>query len=387
MSQILRAARLFTGSELLGNAWLEIADGRIAAVGTGPAPDGPVTDLGDVLLAPGYVDIHCHGGGGAAYGAPGEQGIADARTILATHLRTGTTTMVASLVTGKIDQLAQSVRTLGPLVADDTLAGVHLEGPWLAHSHKGAHEESLLVAPTPADIAEVFDAYPGTVKMVTIAPELEGGLAAIKDFADRGAIAAVGHTGADYDMAGTAIDAGATNVTHLFNGMSPIHHRNPGPVIKFLEDERITIELIADGVHSHPAMLAHAARCAGPDRVLLVTDAMAATGMSDGEYLLGSLTVVVEGAVARLKSDGPELGSIAGSTLTMERAVQFSVQEAGLDLAAALRAATAVPALALGRTDIGHLAAGAKANLVVLDGDLAVTRVYQDGDLVVDSHA
>lgn len=380
MSVILRADRLFTGTELLEDSWVELAGNTIARVESGAAPDGAV-DLGDVTLAPGYVDIHCHGGGGQAFGAAGQAGVEAAHTILDTHRRTGTTTMVGSFVTGDIDELAQGVAALGPLVADGTLAGVHLEGPWLSVAHKGAHNPDLLVAPTPQDIAQIFDAFPGTVKMVTIAPELDGGLAAVKDFVTRGAIAAVGHTDADYDMAGLAIDAGADNVTHLFNAMNSIHHRIPGPIIKFLEDDRITVELIADGVHSHPAIVAHAAQAVGSDRMILVTDAMAATGMSDGDYMLGSLEVEVVAGVARLKSNG----SIAGSTLTMQRAVQFCVQEAGLDLAAALKAATVVPARALGRTDIGVLDQGATANLVVLNPDLTVEQVYQEGVLAVQN--
>ena len=358
----------------------------ITDVGTGDhdqsIAEASVTDLGDVTLAPGYVDIHCHGGGGAAFGSPGQAGVDDVHTILKTHLATGTTTMVGSLVTGAIDELAQSVKTLGPLVADGTLAGVHLEGPWLSIKHKGAHEPTLLVAPTPEDIAEIFDAAPGTVKMVTIAPKLDGGLEAVANFVARGAIAAVGHSDADYEMAGKAIDAGSANVTHLFNAMNPIHHRIPGPIVKFLEDDRIMVELIADGVHSHPAIVAHAAAAAGSDRVIFVTDAMAATGMSDGDYMLGSLEVEVVDGVARLKSNG----SIAGSTLTMQRAVQFAVQEAGMDLVAALKAATVVPARALGRDDIGVLSPGASANLVALAPDLRVVRVYQNGQLVVEKH-
>lgn len=387
MTQILRAAKLFTSRREFSDAWVAISAGTIADVGSGavlaPYASAPVTDLGDAILAPGYVDIHCHGGGGASFGGVGEQGLADAATIIAIHLRTGTTTMLASLVTNPIAQLAASVQSLAPLVADGTLAGVHLEGPWLSQAHKGAHDSQLLVAPRPQDIAQIFDAAPGTVKMVTIAPELEGGMAAVADVVSRGAVAAVGHTDADYDLAGKAIDAGATNVTHLFNGMSAIHHRAPGPIIKFLEDERVNVEIIADGVHSHPAMVAHAARAAGTDRVILVTDAMAATGMADGDYLLGALTVEVRGGVARLQTDGSEQGAIAGSTLTMERAVQFCVQEAGMELGAALAAATRVPAAALGRTDIGHLEPGATANLVVLNPDLSVAKVYRHGELVV----
>lgn len=382
MSVVVRTPKLFTGSAFIEDAWMVITENLIAEVGTGETPsqyaDLPVTETRGTVV-PGYVDIHCHGGGGGSFGGTGDAALAAARTALATHLHHGTTTMIASLVTGKIQVLADSVKTLGPLVDNGEIAGIHLEGPWLSLAHKGAHEPSLLVAPTPNDIATIFDAYPGAVRMVTIAPELEGGMEAIADFTARGAIAAIGHTDATYTEAAAAIDAGVTNVTHLFNAMNSIHHRTPGPIVKLLEDQRVTVELICDGVHLHPAIIDHAASAAGAGRVVLVTDSMDATDMSDGDYLLGNLEVTVDAGVARLKSNG----SIAGSTLTMERAVQFCVQEAGLSLEIALEAATATPARLLGRADIGHLRQGAQANYVVLNDDLSVAQVFKGGTLAV----
>lgn len=382
MSVVVRTPKLFTGSAFIEDAWMVITENLIAEVGTGETPsqyaDLPVTETRGTVV-PGYVDIHCHGGGGGSFGGTGETALAAARTALATHLNHGTTTMIASLVTGKIQALADSVKTLGPLVDNGEIAGIHLEGPWLSLAHKGAHEPALLVAPTPNDIATIFDAYPGAVRMVTIAPELEGGMEAIADFTARGAIAAIGHTDATYTEAAAAIDAGVTNVTHLFNAMNSIHHRTPGPIVKLLEDQRVTVELICDGVHLHPAIIDHAASAAGAGRVVLVTDSMDATDMSDGDYLLGNLEVTVDAGVARLKSNG----SIAGSTLTMERAVQFCVQEAGLPLEIALEAATATPARLLGRADIGHLRQGAQANYVVLNDDLSVAQVFKGGTLAV----
>lgn len=383
MTQVLRAAAIHTGKQILLNGWIAIADGKVAAIGTEDIDpiyaDAQVTEL-EGTMVPGYVDIHCHGGGGGAFGGSGEDALAAARTALRTHLNHGTTTMVASLVTGAIDHVAESVRTLGPLVDAGEIAGIHLEGPWLSPKHKGAHAPELLKAPTPEDIATIFDAHPGAVKMVTIAPELEGGIDAVRNFVARGAIAAVGHSDVDYDGAAEAIDAGANNVTHLFNAMNSIHHRIPGPIIKFLDDERITVELIADGVHLHPGIVKHAAETAGRGRTIFVTDSMDATDMSDGDYMLGSLEVSVLDGVARLKSNG----SIAGSTLTMERAVQFAVAEAGLEFEDALAAATTTPAAALGRTDIGNLEVGARADVVVLDPSLNVTKVYRGGELAVE---
>lgn len=378
----VRAPQLFTGSETLVDAWLIVDEGLIREVGTGPIPqqfvDAPLTAL-EGQVVPGYVDIHCHGGGGGAFGGTGEPALEAARTALATHLNHGTTTMVASLVTGDVNKMADSVRTLGPLVDSGEIAGIHLEGPWLSIKHKGAHEPTLLIAPTDADIATIFDAHPGSVKMVTIAPEVDGGMEAVQNFVARGAIAAIGHTDASYDQAAEAIDAGVTNVTHLFNAMNPIHHRVPGPIVKLLEDKRVTVELICDGVHLHPAIIKHAATAAGEGRVVLVTDSMDATDMADGDYMLGNLEVSVEAGVARLKSNG----SIAGSTLTMERAVQFSITVAGLEPEHMLAAATSTPARLLGRTDIGRLRQGAKADFLLLDEQYNIKQVYKSGELAV----
>lgn len=378
----VRAPQLFTGSETLTDSWLIVNEGLIREVGTGPIPDqfadAEVTTL-EGQLVPGYVDIHCHGGGGGAFGGTGEDALVAARTALETHLNHGTTTMVASLVTGDVNKMADSVRTLGPLVDSGEIAGIHLEGPWLSVKHKGAHEPTLLIPPTDADIATIFDAHPGAVKMVTIAPEVEGGIEAVHNFVARGAIAAIGHTDASYDQATAAIDAGVSNVTHLFNAMNPIHHRIPGPIVKLLDDDRVTVELICDGVHLHPGIIKHAATAAGDGRVVLVTDSMDATDMADGDYMLGSLEVSVEAGVARLKSNG----SIAGSTLTMERAVQYSVTVAGVQPEVALAAATSTPARVLGRTDIGRLRQGAKADFLLLDSEFNIKQVYRAGELAV----
>jgi N-acetylglucosamine-6-phosphate deacetylase len=320
---------------------------------------------------PGFVDAHSHGGGGASYtsGDPDE-----AATVLATHRAHGTTTMVASLVTDPLDRLEESVRALAPLVAAGELAGIHLEGPWLSGAHCGAHDPALLRAPTAADVTRVLDAGDGAVRMVTLAPELDGGLEAVRLLADRGVIAALGHSDATYAVARQALDAGASVATHLFNAMRGIHHREPGPVLALVEDPRACVELIADGVHLHPEVLRWAATSA-PHRFVLVTDAMGAAGAADGDYLLGPAAVEVRDGVARLASNG----AIAGSTLTMDRAVRYAVQVAGLPLDAAVEAATATPARLLGLNDVGAIEAGRRADLVHLDDHLAVVAVMRAG--------
>ena len=311
------------------------------------------------------MDLHCHGGGGAGFGrSPG-----DAAAVAAVHRAHGTTTLVASLVTRPLDELAATLAACADLVADGVLAGVHLEGPWLSPAHRGAHDPALLRDPEPADLDRLLGT--GLVRVVTLAPELPGGLAAVARVVDAGAVAAIGHTGADATLTRRAVDAGARLATHLFNAMPPLHHRDPGPVAALLADERVTVELIADGVHLHPLVLSLAARRAGRGRVALVTDAMAAAGSADGRYRLGDLDVDVDGGVARLV-DG---GAIAGSTLTLDRALRHAVTVAGLDLDDALDALTTTPARLLGRGDVGHLEPGARGGAVVLDDALGLRRV------------
>ena len=212
--------------------------------------------------------------------------------------------------------------------------------------------------------------------MVTLAPELDGGIDAVRQIAGAGVVAAIGHTDATYDVAREALDAGARLGTHLFNAMRPLHHRDPGPVGALL-DAPVDVELIADGVHLHPAVL-RTVFAAKPGRCLLVTDAMAAAGADDGDYRLGPMAIEVRDGVARL-ADGTGHGSIAGSTLTMDAAVRFAVRTAGLPLLDVVHAASTAPARAWDLTDVGALEAGRRADLVVLDDDLAVVRVMRAG--------
>jgi len=359
---------LLPGVEGLVPGWVEIEGGVIVAAGQGAPPRAP--DEVASTLAPGYVDVHSHGGGGAAFGTDDP---ADVETVLATHRAKGTTTMVASLVTGTIDTLAQQVALLAGFVEDGKLAGIHLEGPWLSAEHKGAHPEHLLCDPSPADVTRLLDAGRGGVRMITLAPERDGALAAIAASVARGCVAAVGHTAAGFETVEAAIDAGATGATHLFNGMPEMTHRTPGPVLALWRDSRVWLELVCDGVHVDPRLIAHVMATA-PGRAVFVTDAMAAAGAQDGDYMLGELAVEVRGGVARLA----EGGSIAGSTLTLDRAVRTAVG-AGVPVADALRAATVQPARYLGLSGVGALAPGCRADVVDLDGGLNVTRVMVAG--------
>lgn len=355
-------------------AWIVLRGDRIASVAEDAAPrldsGAVVEELGDRLLTPGFVDLHVHGGGGGAF-ADGTDGAAAA---LVAHRAAGTTTSMASLVTDTIDSLEQQIRALVPLVRAGDLAGIHLEGPWLAEARCGAHEPELLCDPHREDLERLLAAGEGTVRMVTLAPERHGALEAIRLLADRDVIAAIGHTDAEDAVIAQALDAGAGVATHLFNGMPSIHHRTPGPIPRLLTDPRVSVELIADGVHIQPAVLRMAIEAsAGP--WLLITDAMAAAAAPDGAYRLGPLEVDVVDSVARIRSTG----AIAGSTLSLDRAVRYAIQEVGIEVADAVRAASQTPADLLGRPDLGRIQAGVRADLVVLDQDGVVERVIRRG--------
>lgn len=351
-----------------------VADGRGTGPAAGAAPgtdrelvarlaEAPVRDLGDVVLAPGPVDMHCHGAGGASF----SEGPDAARRAAATLRAHGTAHVVASLVSEPVPVLERQVRALAPLVAEGVLAGLHLEGPWLAAAHRGAHDPAVLRPPTPADVDRLLAAADGAPLMVTLAPELPGGLDAVRRLTEAGVVVGIGHTAADYGTTLEAIAAGASVATHLYNGCRPPTHRDPGPVLALLEGARagtVTIETIADGVHLHPAVLRRTAAEAGR-RWAMVSDAMAAACCADGEYRLGPLAVTVADGVARTPGHDGGPGAIAGSTATLATSVEHAVA-AGIGLEQALRAVTAVPADALG-LEAGRLRPGARAELLVTD--------------------
>jgi N-acetylglucosamine-6-phosphate deacetylase len=366
---------ILTNAQLIGPSgiqagWLEIEDGRVVGSGSGERTG---LDLGGCYVSPGFVDMHVHGGGGAAFSD-------DPQAALDFHRRHGTTTCLASLVTEPIPELAKQIAALVPLVESGALAGVHLEGPFLAAARCGAHDPALLRAPAPDDVATLLDAGRGAVRMVTVAPELPGAPDAIRQVVDGGAVAAIGHTDATYDEARAGLAAGATVGTHLYNAMRPLHHREPG-VITALLDSDVALELVVDNIHIHPALVSWTCRVAAAGRIALITDAIAAAGVGDGEYLLGALDVTVRDGVARLTRGG----SIAGSTLTQDVALRNTVA-AGVPLVDAVSALTVVPARALG-VEAGTLSLGARADLVVLSPDLEVAGVMRAGDWIVQPSA
>jgi N-acetylglucosamine-6-phosphate deacetylase len=375
-STLLHGGRIVTPSGVLADGWLTVRDGLIEQVGTGTpdaVPGHDAVDLAGGWVLPGFVDIHCHGGGGASYTERDQERLAVA---VAAHRRHGTTTTMASLVSATIETLVEQIAALRDLVRDGLFAGIHLEGPFISAARCGAHDPAVLRAPDPDSIARLLAAGQGAIRMVTLAPELDGGVDAVRRFVDAGVIVALGHTDATLAQVVPAVDAGATVATHLFNGMRPLHHREPGPIGALLDDERVTVELICDLVHLHPTVVRMAARHAGPTRTVLVTDAMAAAGVGDGVYQVGALRVTVRDGVPTL--DGG--GALAASTLTLNAAVRNFVQSCGMSMVDAAAAVAGRPAELLGLK--AAVESGAVADLVLLDDGLHTERVMHRGTWV-----
>ncbi|MGG7464497.1 N-acetylglucosamine-6-phosphate deacetylase [Plantibacter sp. YIM 135347] len=388
MSLIVHSAQKVDGHGQVDDFWFASTGGDITATGTGigwrehadaAGAGATVVDAHGGWLTPGFIDLHGHGGGGFAFD-DGAEGILGG---LATHRAHGTTRSVISLVSNPIDDLVRSLGVIADLTASDPLIlGAHLEGPFLSIDKKGAHEPTALIEPAPAIVERLIDASRGTLRQITIAPELPNALEAIEVLVEAGVVVAVGHTDADEALTRRGFDGGARLVTHVFNAMNGIHHRAPGPVIASFEDPRVTLELVLDGHHVHPDV-AKLVFAQAPGRVALITDAMAAAGAADGRYMIGSLDVDVVEGVARLV----EGGSIAGSTLTLDHALRLAV-EIGVAPAVAVEALTATPARVLGLQDrFGSLTVGRAADAVLLDHGWNVRSVWADGVAIAGAQA
>lgn len=375
---LIHSARRVAQDGVIADAWVRFEGDSVADAGVGEAwrvglgPGADVVDAEGRWLTPGFIDLHCHGGGGLSI----EDGPDGILSLLNTHSPHGTTRSVCSLVSAPLEQIEKGLASIALAAErDPRVLGAHLEGPFLNEQYRGAHDRGVLRDADRASIDRLLSAAPGRIVQVTLAPERAGGLEAIREFTDAGVLVAVGHTGANFDAALAAFDAGAGILTHAFNGMRGLHHRAPGPVAAAMRSQHVTLEVINDGVHVHPDIVRLAFRGAR-DRIALITDAMAAAGAADGEYLLGSLPVTVAHGVARL-SDG---GSIAGSTLTQDDALRRAVGDCGIPIVEAVGALTVTPARTIGRgADLGGLEPGFAADAVLLDDALTVEAVWSAG--------
>ena len=356
---IIQAEQAVVEGKLTGSVWLETSNSLITSINDGihPSPDQSVPGT----LIPGFIDIHCHGGSGAYF-----SNSAKARDVIAGHRIHGTTGVIASLVTEDIEELKRQISTLVPLHQSGEILGIHLEGPYLSHARCGAHEPSLLVNPDLAEIKELLEIGKGAISMITIAPELPGAIEAIKYLSAAGVKVAIGHTDGDFKDAAAGTNAGATIVTHFMNAMRK--EKAEGSISSFvLVDERLSVELILDG-HHVPFATAQEIITAIGDRIVLVTDAMAAAGSADGSYTIGKLDVHVKDSVARLVSTG----ALAGSTLTMDTAFTHAINQCGVSIPQAVLMSSTNPAKALGLHDRGSIAVGLRADLLAYNSTTGV---------------
>jgi N-acetylglucosamine-6-phosphate deacetylase len=374
-AQLLAGGRVVTPDGEQADAWVHVDRGVIVSIrSTRPPVDAPVVDLAGAWLLPGYVDLHMHGGGG--YSVASSLDAMDAA--VAFHRSRGTTATLVSLMTASVAELSEQLGWVadltrrGPTPRGHVL-GSHLEGPFLSSRRCGAQNAAHMITPDRSVLDRLVAAADGALRMITLAPELDGAIPLIPPLRRAGVIVAMGHSDATYEQAAAAIRAGANHATHLFNAMPPLHHRAPGLVGAALE-AGISCELINDGRHLHPAVIRVVSSLIS--RPVLITDAIDATGVGDGTSVLGGQEVHVHDGEARLASTG----SLAGSTLTMDQALRRAVTASGLTIAQASAAASTNPARVLGLdASVGSIAPGRHADLVVLDDDLQVTAVMAGG--------
>lgn len=364
----LAGGRVVTPIGVLTDGCVYVYEGRIVEIRSGRPDAVGVVDLKGSWLLPGFVDLHVHGGGGHDVGrSPNEMAAS-----IEFHRSHGTTRSLVSLVAAPMDELCEQLGWIADIVGPQVV-GAHLEGPFLAHARCGAQNPASLLIPEIQTLRRLLEAGRGQLRTITIAPELPGALDLIAAVVDAGVIAALGHSDATYEEAMAGFAARATLATHLFNGMGPLHHRDPGLVGAAL-DSGVACEVINDGAHVHPAIIRLIA--SDPRRLVLVTDAIDAAGAGDGTYALGGQAVRVTQGEARLNSTG----ALAGSTLTMDDAVRRAVNECGLAIEHAAAAASTNPARVLGIADrCGAIAVGLDADLVVLDDTLKLSRVMKAG--------
>ncbi|MFZ3266924.1 MAG: N-acetylglucosamine-6-phosphate deacetylase [Terriglobales bacterium] len=391
------AARLLTPHEMVERPLLFVEQGRvieIASLNSRSLPAGTAPlDLGDNIIAPGYLDLHIHGSAGydVMDDAPGA--LAAIERLLARH---GVTSYFPTTVTAPLDRTLRALERLADAIEAREQArenrmlqapvsttvpgnhraaplGIHLEGPFLSHARRGVHPAGQLLPPKVETFERFWQAARGRIRIMTIAPELEGAIELIAAAAVRGVCVSLGHSDADFAAAERGVAAGARHATHTFNAMRPLTHRDPGIVGSVLTDNRVTADIIADGIHLDPSIVKLVARAKGPDQTVLITDATAATGMPDGRYRLGSMEVDVKDG--RCTCDG----KLAGSVLTMDRAVRNLARFAEWDLPLAVGAASRNPARVVGSNNKGVLAPGSDADFVVLDGEGNVVRTFIGG--------
>ena len=372
MKTAFTARCLYTPTEEIPNPLLIVDDGHVAEVSSRPtaaAPGNtPLIDFGDAALAPGFLDIHIHGGAGLDLMRASRSELPRLGQFLASH---GVTGYFATTVAAPLDATYTALERLADAIEERTPAnggpqqarplGIHLEGPFLSHKRRGVHPPEYLVEPTVPIFEKLWQAARGHVRMITIAPEIPGAMEVIAEAARRNICVSIGHSDAELPTALEAVKAGARHATHTFNAMRPLDHRNPGIIGEVLSNDTMTADIIVDGIHVSPEVVKVFLQAKGTDRAVLITDAMSATGMPDGRYQLGPIQVDVANGKATAN------GSLAGSVLTMDRAVRNVTKFSNWTLREAVRAATFNPAKAAGLSShYGKLEVGSVADFVLL---------------------
>jgi N-acetylglucosamine-6-phosphate deacetylase len=385
MKLVITAKRLFTPREEIQQPLLFVEDGRITEISSRSAQEVPantsIVDFDGATLVPGFVDIHIHGGAGLDVMRASQAELPRLNKFLATHGVTGyfPTTVAAALdqTSSALDRLADAIEAAESSASSDNTVqarplGIHLEGPFLSHKRRGVHPPECLLPPTLGTFDRLWQAARGHVRVMTIAPEIPGAMEVIAEAARRNICVSIGHSDAEFPVAQAAVQAGAHHATHTFNAMRPLHHRDPGIIAAVLTDSAMTADIIVDGIHVAPAVVQLFLQAKGVERAVLITDSISATGMPDGRYQLGPLQVDVKDGKCTMD------GKLAGSVLTMDRAIRNVTQFAAWSLQDAVRAATLNPARAVGLSQQhGVLAPGAEANVAVLspNGEVQTTIV------------
>jgi len=381
---VIKGGTVFTPFTRIDNGRVYIKNGRIAKVGKriSSFSEAETVDASGMTVVPGFVDTHVHGGSGSDV----MDGTAEAvRKIASYHARFGTTSMVATTTTESFDRIIRAVRAARAVIERRTdgaeVVGIHLEGPYINPERRGAQNVKHVRLPSLREFKRILDESANRVRIVTLAPEIKRGVEFIAALKNMGIVLSAGHSNASYADMVSAIDAGITHITHIFNGMRELHHREPGIVGAALTREELTVSVIADGVHVHPNVIELLFKTKGVDNIILITDAIRAAGMSDGTYELGGLHVKVKSGVCRLAS-----GTLAGSTLTMNMAVKNMIDFLDIPLSDALKMASTNAAKIIGFADSkGSLEEGKDADIAILDGDFNVKSTIVKGRIIATS--
>lgn len=383
---LITNSKIVTPQGIIEGGWIHLHNGIIASIGT---PEASIPEISSAMhingkggyVLPGFIDVHVHGGAGLDFMNAGQE---ELRSITKFHAEHGTTGMLATSVTASRNELTsllyQAAEFMQKPMPFAQLLGVHLEGPFISKQWSGAQNPNFIVPPQLEWLEEWVESFPDVIKIQTLAPEIPGAYAYIRQLSQYGIVPACGHTDATFVQMQQAVSNGLTHAVHTYNAMRPLHHREPGTVGAVLNDDRIVAEIIADGEHVHPDAIRLLLRSKGTHNVILVTDAVSAAGMPDGTYDLGGLPVIVNNGVARLRDSG----SLAGSTLTTLRGFTYMVNEVGISVEEASRMASLNPARQIGLNHrYGSLEPNKRADILMLDEQLNLNQVIIGGQIVI----